>query len=291
MERIILVGASGLVGQTLQSLLTPEETRCLRAPSRPTADDFADCDMAFFCTPPPVSQELVPIALKAGAAVIDVSSAFRFHPQSVLFHPAIALRMPATRLFSIPNCVVAIMLSVLAPLHQSHTIKRLLVTTYQAASGAGRKGLNELVDGELPSVFPHPYSYNLFLHEKSDEEEKKIIQETKLLLNMPDLPIHARSVRVPVKRAHAMSLNVSFERAITPEKAHHILNQAPGVAFSSSPTPLQAEHQNDIFYGPIRSDPTLPSTLDIWVCGDQLLRGAALTAYECFQKLQLCNCF
>lgn len=283
MEEVALIGGLGLVGKEVFSLLKSSKyaPKKIKLITRESKYDFDNLDVVFICTPSNVARLITPLAIKKGAKVIDLSSAHRHADYATLYHPSIKQDLD-TPLISIPNCVVSIMMTVLAPLDDITPIKRLFVSTYQAASGAGKKGMAELLENKTPDVFPHPYANNLFIHEKHEGEEEKIIEETKRLLHKPDLPMGARCIRVPVVRAHSMVVNVTFEEELLPQAAFEILQKESALKFLRSPTPKIAENQHEVFYGPIRKDNSLPNTLDLFICGDQLLRGAALTAVECY---------
>ncbi len=287
MDRIAVVGASGLVGVELVNLLktTNIPPKKIRLIARNEKYDFHNTDIVFLCTPSDTSKVLTPLALSQGAIVIDLSSAHRLFSNAQLYHPNIKQDLTNTRLFSIPNCIVSIMLSVLAPLHAYNPIQRICMATYQAASGAGKNGLSELLEKKTPSIFPHPYEHNLFIHENFIEEEEKIKTETEKLLNIPKNSVHVRSIRVPVIRAHSMSLNVTFKKPFSEETAQKILHDQDGISFLESPTPKFAEGKNTVFYGPVRKDLSMPNTLDLFICGDQILRGSALTAFNCYEML------
>ena len=289
MDSIAIAGASGLVGEELISLLKQSENppKKIELISRNHNYNFKGVDIVFLCTPASVAKIIAPLAIAQGAIVIDLSSAYRLAKHARLFHPLVSTNVEGVKLFSIPNCVASIMLCILAPLNRENKITRIFASTYQAASGAGKKGLDELIHGDTtaPTVFPHPYKHNIFLHEDSQGEEEKIIAETRRILNNETLGIHVRTIRVPVIRAHSMTLNVSFKYFIDAPGAMKILKQAPGVVYQDSPNPKEAEKRHEVFYGPIRIDQSLPNTLDFWVCGDQLLRGAALNALACYNAL------
>ncbi len=291
--KIGIVGASGLVGEEVINLLLNLNHTDIKIFSRTDTYDFEAIDILFLCTPAHVSEKLAPLALEAGVKVIDLSSAFRKDANVPLILPEINghLLEKHSNLIACPNCIVAIMLMVLGPLHKAFEISRIQITTYQAASGAGKEGLLELLENRPPKIFPHRLAHNLFLHESTrlesgySEEEDKIIFETKKILNAPEIGVNVRSVRVPTLRAHSMAVNVTFNK--NPQDAFLTLTAAKGILFHTSPTPQLAEHKKDIFYGPIRQDLSAANTLDLWICGDQLLRGAALTAIEISQIIQL----
>jgi len=284
--KIGIVGASGLVGEEVVKLLTQKEETQLKIFSKTDLYDFRNIDILFLCTPAQISQNLALLAQKTNATVIDLSSAFRKEANVPLILPEVNgyLLEKKPSLIACPNCIVAILLMVLGPLHKAFEISRMQIATYQAASGAGKEGLLELIENRPPKIFPHPLANNLFMHESPlletgySEEEEKIIFETKKILNAPEIGVNVRSIRVPTLRAHSMAVNVTFKKS--PLNALSILNKAKGILFHPSPTPKLAEHKKAVFYGPIRQDLSTTNTLDLWIVGDQLLRGAALTAAE-----------
>ncbi len=285
--RIGIVGASGLVGEEVVKLLQKKPGSEIIIFSRSAEYDFRGIDILFLCTPAHISQHLAPIAIKMGAQVIDLSSAFRKDSNVPLILSEVNgyLLEEKPKLISCPNCIVAILLMVLGPLHKAFKIEKMQIVTYQAASGAGKEGLLELIENRPPKVFPHPLANNLFIHESPtlesgySEEEDKIIFETKKILNAPKIGVNVRSIRVPTLRAHSMAVNVTFKQK--PLDAHSVLNKAKGIIKHPSPTPRLAENKEEVFYGSVRQDLSTPNTLDLWIVGDQLIRGAALTAVEC----------
>ena len=198
------------------------------------------------------------------------------------------------------------MLMALAPLHAQVPIKRIVMSTYQAASGAGHRAMKELEEETrahlenrpfTPTVMPHPYAFNLFAHnapmtESSyNEEELKVIEESRKILEAPELKIGITCVRVPVLRAHSETLNVEFSAPLSAERARHILEKAPGIQVLEDwkqnrfPMPHDATGKDDVFVGRIRQDLSRPNTLDLWVVGYQLLKGAALNAVQIAELL------
>jgi aspartate-semialdehyde dehydrogenase len=287
-----LVGPRGLVGEELLFLLKSKLNLHPKIFGRDTILDFSNLDLLFLCTPSDVSRKIAAHAIKQNVQVIDLSSAFRKDPDIPLVLPAVNSYLINNRssIISCPNCVVAILLMVLFPLHKKYKISNLNLTTFQAASGKGRGGLEELIMKSGPEIFPHPLHENLFLHESTlfengySGEEDKIINETKKILDEPNLNINVVAVRVAVKRAHSIALNVSFYES--PDDCIEILKNSRGIEFHPSPTPLIAEHKENVYYGRVRKDLSKKNSLDIWIVGDQLLRGAALTAFEIFKYLQ-----
>ncbi|MDT8331128.1 aspartate-semialdehyde dehydrogenase [Roseomonas gilardii] len=274
-------------------------------------DSFQGVDIALFSAGSGVSKQYAPVAVQAGAVVVDNSSAFRMRADVPLVVPEVNAESMADHagIIANPNCVAAIATVALAPLHRAHPIRRLTAATYQAASGAGAAAMEELrqstaayLRGEAfePKVLPHPYAFNLFSHNaEMDEEsgyngeEQKVVAETRRILGTPDLPVGITCIRVPVLRAHAMALHVEFDEVVTPEEARALLADAPGLklvddrARNHFPMPSEASGQDDVLVGRIRRDLGDPSgrTLALFVAGDQLLKGAALNAVQIAERL------
>jgi aspartate-semialdehyde dehydrogenase len=245
----------------------------------------------------------------AGAVVIDNSSAFRLEDDVPLIVPEVnAGAANGARLIANPNCTTAILAVALAPLHRAFGLKRVIVSTYQASSGAGAEGMEELESGlkevllnggqAKNSVFRHPLPMNLIPHIDSFQpngytrEEMKVTWETRKIMGLPDLLISCTAVRVPTLRAHAEAVTIETERPVTPEAARRILSTAPGVkvmddvANAIYPMPLTASGRYDVEAGRIRSNPVFGDCgLDFFVCGDQLLKGAALNAVQIAEAL------
>lgn len=274
---------------------------------RPTTkDSFKGLDIVLFAGGTAASVEFKDAVVAAGAKMIDNSRAFRQDPDVPLVVPQVnAEDLDWNKgVIANPNCTTAIMLEAVAPLHRAKKLKRLIASTYQAASGAGAKGMQELDDqmaalakGEPLKVeaFAHQLTYNLIPHiDKFDEtnwytlEELKMRNEARKMLHAPDLLVSCTSVRVPIPRAHSESLNLEFEEDITPDEARALLRDAPGVTVVDDPLanrypmPLDATDKYDVLAGRIRQDisRTDRKGLDMFVSGDQLLRGAALNAVE-----------
>ncbi|MEQ1932701.1 MAG: aspartate-semialdehyde dehydrogenase [Fimbriimonadaceae bacterium] len=269
-----------------------------------TPDCFEGIDIAFFSAGASRSREFATYAIKAGAVVVDNSSAFRMDPSVPLVIPEINgdLIQASTKLYSVPNCSAIIMLMALAPLRELGTIERVIVSTYQSASGAGAQAMRELedqtkevLDGEEPhpNVLPHVYAFNLFSHNTAindqgyNEEEWKVIEESRKILGMPDLKINVTCIRVPVLRAHSESITVEFAgKAPSEAEVRSILQQSPGVQVVDDrennlfPMPRDASGQDDVLVGRIRRDVSNPNAICLFVSGDQLLKGAALNAVQ-----------
>ncbi|RKK01802.1 aspartate-semialdehyde dehydrogenase [Pseudoroseomonas wenyumeiae] len=272
---------------------------------------FEGVDIALFSAGSGISKRYAAAAVKAGAVVVDNSSAFRMDPDVPLVVPEVnAAALAGHRgVIANPNCVAAIATVALAPLHRAHPIRRLTAATYQAASGAGAAAMEELREstaaylrGESfePKVLPHPYAFNLFSHNADMDvetgyngEETKVVAETRRILDAQALPIGITCIRVPVLRAHAMALTVEFDEVVSPEEARALLAKAPGLRLVDDreknhfPMPSEASGADDVLVGRIRTDIGDPSgrSLALFVAGDQLLKGAALNAVQIAELL------
>jgi len=260
---------------------------------------FEDMDLVFFSAGADVSRAWIPAALDAGARVVDCSSAFRMDPEVPLLVPEVnADALKSThRLVANPNCVVTILVLPLRVIHGLSPLRRVLVTTYQAASGAGQGGIRELESGSravlagttaIQEVFPRSLAFNLvpqvgvFAEGGFTDEEWKIARETRKILEHPDLKISATCVRVPVFRAHSEAVYVETLEAVDLQALRAALAGFPGLELQEAPdpTPEQASGQNDVLVGRVRRDADEPRGLHFWVSGDQLLKGAALNAVQ-----------
>lgn len=265
---------------------------------------FKGVDVAFFSAGAGRSKQFAPAALAAGAVVVDNSSAFRMDPAVPLVVPEIngELITPEQKLYSVPNCSAIIMLMAVSPLRRLGEIERLIVSTYQSASGAGAQAMAELesqtkgvLGGEEPNpqVLPHVYAFNLFSHNTPinehgyNEEEWKVIQESRKILGMPDLKINVTCIRVPVLRAHSESITIEFAgKAPSEDEIRAVLSESAGVRLVDDrennlfPMPRDASGQDDVLVGRIRKDFSNPNAVCLFVAGDQLLKGAALNAVQ-----------
>jgi aspartate-semialdehyde dehydrogenase len=276
-----------------------------------TADAFKGVDIALFSAGGSISREFGPAAVRAGAVVVDNSSAFRMDPTVPLVIPEInpeAIKQHKG-IIANPNCSTIIAITPLWPIHKVNPIRRLIAATYQAASGAGAAAMEELRESTRAAlegrsyqntVLPHPYAFNLFSHNSKvdpsngyNEEEIKMVKETKKIFGDDAIRITATCVRVPVLRAHSEALTVECERPITPDEVRRLLDGAPGLrivddpAGNRFPMPLDASGQDDILVGRIRRDISDDSgrSFCMFVAGDQLLKGAALNAVQIAEKL------
>ncbi len=276
-----------------------------------TAESFAGVDIALFSAGGSVSRAFAPAVVAAGAVMIDNSSAFRMDEGVPLVVPEINPEAARAHkgIIANPNCSTIIADVPLWPLHRKNRIVRLIAATYQAASGAGWAAMEELkdatraaLDGKpfAQTIIPHPYAFNLFSHNSKvdpvtlyNEEETKLLKETRKIFGDERIRIAATCVRVPVLRAHCEALTVEFERPMSREEATAILKDAPGVkivddvAANHFPMPNEASEQDDVLVGRIRPDSSDPTghSIQMFVSGDQLLKGAALNAVQIAELL------
>ena len=327
--RVAIVGATGMVGLEMRQILEQREfpladlkllasersrgrTLEFRGETLPVQvldrGSFDGIDLSLFSAGTGISKEFSPLAVEAGAVVIDNSNAFRMDPGVPLVVPEVnpgeALKNKGV--ISNPNCSTIQMVVVLNPLHKEFGIQRVVVSTYQSVSGTGKEAVEELMQqvraaeaGEAPvaEVYPHQIAYNclphidVFLDNGYCREEQKMIDETRKIMGEPDLPITATTVRVPVLVGHGESVNVQFAKPVEPESARAILAKAPGVEVVDDPAnnlyPLAIDCQgNDPSYvGRIRKDFSAPNALNLWIVSDNLRKGAALNAVQIAELL------
>ncbi|MCG8406689.1 MAG: aspartate-semialdehyde dehydrogenase [Phycisphaerales bacterium] len=274
-------------------------------------ESFEGIDIALFSAGASISRDWAPVATETGARVVDNSSAFRMHPDVPLVIPEInADKIGNAPIIANPNCSTIIMNMAVWPLHQRNPVRRIVVSTYQAVSGAGQQAMLELeqqtrdvLNGKAanPEVFPVQSAFNLFSHNTPiDEqgyntEEVKMVNETRKIFDAPDLAISATCIRVPVLRAHSESINLTFTEPMTAEMVRETLSDAPGVSLIDDrennhfPMPIEASGRDDCFVGRIRKDISQPNGhgIELFVCGDQLRKGAALNAVQIAEKLSM----
>lgn len=276
-----------------------------------SSDSFAGVDLAFFAASNAVSRAYAPLAAAQGCRVVDNSSAYRLEPGVPLVVPEVngEALASAPQLVANPNCVAAISVVALAPIHRRNPVVRVIGSTYQAASGAGAAAMEELkaataaaLAGEPfePQVLPHPYGFNLFSHNTAIDpetgyngEETKVMAELRKILGAPDLRTSFTCVRVPVPRAHSVSLTIECERPLNPEEVVAWLADAAGVrlvndaAANRYPMPIEASGRDEVLVGRIRRDLSDPSgrSINLFLSGDQLLKGAALNAVQIAEAL------
>ncbi len=326
---VAVVGATGAVGiemlKTLETRRFPVKSIRLLASERSvgkellfrdeivkveklTAESFAGIDIALFSAGASRSREFASAAVAAGAVVVDNSSAFRMlddvplvipevNPEDVKLHKGI---------IASPNCTTTIMLVALKPLHDLSPIRRIIVSTYQSASGAGAKAMEELKNQTadylagrpvVPEVLPHPYAFNLFSHNTTIgengycEEEMKMVNETRKIMHDKTIKVNPTCVRVPILRSHAEAITIEQERKVSVEEALEALAKAPGVkivndaASNTFPMPKDSNGQYDVLVGRVRDDISSENGLSLFVSGDQLLKGAALNTVQIAELL------
>jgi aspartate-semialdehyde dehydrogenase len=276
--------------------------------------DFAGLDVVLFSAGGSTSKALAPKAAAAGAVVIDNSSAWRSDPQVPLVvsevNPEALADLPKG-IVANPNCTTMAAMPVLKPLHAEAGLKRLTVSTYQAVSGGGLEGIDvlarqldhvggqarELATGGHEALLPAaekwavPIAHNVvplnyvYAEDGYTEEEIKLRDESRKILDIPDLPVSGTCVRVPVFTGHSLSINAEFERPISVERALELLGSAPGVVVCEVPNPLEATGQDPVFVGRVRRDPTVAHGLALFVVSDNLRKGAALNAVQIAEAL------
>ncbi|HIK12085.1 MAG TPA: aspartate-semialdehyde dehydrogenase [Oscillatoriaceae cyanobacterium M33_DOE_052] len=297
-----LLASARSAGQTLEfqgSRLTIEEV---------SEKSFDGVDLVLASAGGSTSKQWLPKVVAAGAVAIDNSSAFRMDPQVPLVVPEVNPEAAATHqgIIANPNCTTILMAVAVWPLHQVQPVQRLVAATYQSASGAGARAMEEMkaqaraiLQGETPKteIFPYPLAFNLFPHNTPIneqgycEEEMKMVKETRKIFGAPDLRITATCVRVPVLRAHSEAINLEFSEVFSPSRAREILSQAPGVRLVEDwqanyfPMPLEASGLDEVLVGRIRQDISHPCALELWLCGDQIRKGAALNAVQIAELL------
>lgn len=276
------------------------------------ADAFDGVDVALFASSKDVSRAFAPVARAKGAVVVDNSSAYRMDPATPLVVPEINGEQLKGRpsLVANPNCTAAIMAMALWPLHNLSPVRRVVASTYQAASGAGAAAMEELeastrayLAGETyaPKVLPHPYAFNVFSHNDAIDlesgyngEELKVMAELRKIMTAPDMRIAITCVRVPVLRAHVISMSVETDAPIDLDDARRALAAAPGVkvvddrARNHFPMPIESSGKDEVLVGRLRQDLSDPSgrTMMVFASGDQLRKGAALNAVQIAAALE-----
>jgi aspartate-semialdehyde dehydrogenase len=327
--RVAVLGATGAVGTELLDLLESRDfpladLRLLASPRsagqripfrgesltiEPVGDAaFQGVDLVLASAGGSVSKAWAPRILEAGAVIIDNSSAFRMDPAVPLVVPEVnpAAVDQHQGIIANPNCTTILMSLATWPLHRVRPIQRLVVATYQSASGAGARAMEEvkqqsqaILQGKAPQaeILPYPLAFNLFPHNSAlnelgyCEEEMKMVNETRKIFAAPELKLTATCVRVPVLRAHSEAVNIDFGQPFPLSEARTILAQAPGVKLVEDwqanyfPMPIDASGQDDVLVGRIRQDLSNPNGLELWLCGDQIRKGAALNAVQIAELL------
>jgi len=328
-KHIAIVGATGAVGREMLDVLRRRNfpvasvrllasarsagTKVIHAGGELTVDElrpdsFGGVEIALFSAGGATSREFAPAAVKAGAVVIDNSSAFRQLPEVPLVIPEINAEDAQNHrgIIANPNCTIAVALMALAPLHRAFGLKRVFAASYQAVSGAGAKAIVELrrqveaiVAGQpvQTAVYPHQIAFNVLPHVDSFREsgytgeEVKMQDEARKILHLPELRLSATCVRVPVYRAHSVALSAEFERPVNLAAAQAAIQAFAGIrlvdnpAKNEYPMPLHCAGQDNCEVGRMRLDSALDNGLAMWVCGDQLLKGAALNAVQIAELL------
>jgi aspartate-semialdehyde dehydrogenase len=321
---VAIVGATGLVGREFIKLLEqrnfPMNSIRLLASDRSagaklyvkheqvevketTAHSFEGVDIALFSAGAEISSHFSPIAARAGVVVVDNSSAFRMDPTVPLVVPEVNPDdiKDHKRIIANPNCSTIQMVVAINPLHKANPIKRIIVDSYQSASGIGTAAMEELVDQTklalqgrevVPHLFPHQIAFNvlpeidLFLDNAYSKEEWKMVEETQKIMHAPEVAISATCVRVPVSIGHSEALHIEFERPMSPAEARQILADSPGVkvqddpGISLYPHPWSVAGTDDVFVGRIRKDVSHERGLAMWVVADNIRKGAALNTIQ-----------
>ena len=326
---VAILGATGAVGQELLALLESRKfplnkLKLLASPRSAgnkikfldqeitveavTNDSFQDVDIVLASAGGSTSKAYAAAAVDAGAVVIDNSSAFRMDENVPLVVPEINPDAAAQHqgIIANPNCTTILMGVAIYPLHKVQPIKRIVVSTYQSASGAGARAMAEvenqaqaILKGEVakPEILPYPLAFNLFPHNSPIEsnhycqEEMKMVNETRKIFGDSQIRITATCVRVPVLRAHSEAINLEFEQPFEVAKAKELIAAAPGVKLVEDweqnyfPMPIDATGEDDVLVGRIRQDISHESSLELWLCGDQIRKGAALNAIQIAELL------
>jgi len=327
--RVAILGATGAVGTELLELLEQRqfpiaELKLLASPRSAgktltfkgteitveavSAETLAGVDLVLASAGGSTSKAWASTAVAAGAVVIDNSSAFRMDPTVPLVVPEINpdAALQHQGIIANPNCTTILMGVALWPLHNIRPIRRVVVSTYQSASGAGARAMEEvkiqsaaILAGKepIPEILPYPLAFNLFPHNSPlqangyCEEEMKMVNETRKIFGVPDLRLTATCVRVPVLRAHSEAINIEFGEPFPVAEARSAIAAAPGVQLLEDwdrnyfPMPIEASGKDDVLVGRIRQDISTPEALELWICGDQIRKGAALNAVQIAELL------
>ena len=330
-KRFVVVGATGRVGREMLSILyeigIPSQNVLAVASERSAGSrvsygdgdslevrdlakvDFAGYDFVLFSAGSAVSEIYIPKAIESGCVAIDNTSRFRMCEQVPLIVPEINfddLSRYNSRLIANPNCSTIQMVMALKPLHDMYELREIVVSTYQATSGAGQKGVDELLlqnrqllanETVAPYFFKKQIAYNVIpqIDEFTDslytKEELKMMNETRKILNLPNLLITATCVRVPVLVGHAVSVCAKFSYTVDLRQATEALKNFPGITVMDDPnkyeyaTPIDVASKNDVYVSRIRKHPDIPNVLSFWACADNVRKGAALNAVQIAQKL------
>jgi len=303
-KNLTLLASSRSVGKTMSFHGEDVEVQELKE------DSFKDIDIGLFSPGGSVSLKFAPIAAASGCVVIDNTSAFRMEKDIPLVVPEVnehAIAEHSKRgIISNPNCSTIQMVVALKPLHDAAKIKRIVVSTYQAVSGTGQKAIKELEQQVLAiynmktiekKVYPHQIAFNVLPHIDSfldsgyTKEEMKMVNETKKIMEDDSIAVTATTVRVPVFYGHSESVNIEFEREMTPDMARKLLKKAPGIKLvddpmkNKYPLAIDAAGKDDTYVGRIRVDDTVKYGLNMWIVADNIRKGAALNAVQIAEAL------
>lgn len=322
MYNIAVVGATGLVGTNILEILErhdlpiKELTPLASARSAGTTIPFRGeevvvkeltheitkepFDYVLMSAGGGISLEYAPLFEENGAVVIDNSSAWRMDPEIDLIVPEVNRATLNRKIIANPNCSTIQSVSPLKLLHDAFGLRRVAYTTYQSVSGSGWAGIEDLERGqrgEEPLNYPYPIYDNVlphiddFLENGYTKEEEKMVNETRKILNLPDLPVTATCVRVPVKSSHSIAINVSFEKDTSVDEVREVFRDKEGIVLADDPdnlkypTPLAAAGKEEIFVGRIRKDESLENTFHLWTVSDNILKGAALNSVQILEQL------
>ncbi|TDM47620.1 aspartate-semialdehyde dehydrogenase [Macrococcoides goetzii] len=326
MYKIAVVGATGLVGQKMLEVLErksiPFNELTLFTSARSANKEVVyqgktyiteelteekaneKYDFVLMSAGGSTSLKFSPLFEQAGSIVIDNSSAYRMEEDIDLIVPEVNSPQLNRKIIANPNCSTIQSVVPLKPLQDKYGLKRVAYTTYQAVSGSGVAGRNDLINGakgEAPKNYPHPVYNNVlphidvFLESGYTKEEQKMIDETKKILNLPDLKVTATCVRVPVQDSHSVAINVTLEQPATVQDLRHLFEQTEGVvliddvANNEYPLAINTTGKDEVFVGRIREDDTLDNSFHIWCTADNLLKGAALNAVQILEQIHLNN--
>lgn len=327
--RVAVAGATGAVGREMLSILeqrnfpaseviplASERSEGKKLPfaggeltvRRLGHDSFEGVNLALFSAGASRSLEFAPSAVKAGAVVVDNSSAYRMDPEVPLVVPEVNADALVNNkgIIANPNCSTIQLVVALKPIHDKAGIRRIVVSTYQAVSGAGKSAMDELraqveaagrSETTVAKEMPHQIAFNclpqidVFMDGGDTKEEQKMVNETRKILGSPELPVSATCVRVPVYNAHSESVNVETERPLSPDEARELLSESQGIEIiddpsaSAYPMAISASGQDPVYVGRIRRDSSVENALNMWIVSDNLRKGAALNAVQIAEAL------
>lgn len=327
--RVVVVGATNMVGQEIVKVLEqrnfPLTDLHLYGPDglnsrklyykhqelpvvEVSHNAFAGIDIAFFSAGANISRHFAPIAIRAGAVVIDNTDTWRMEAEVPLVIPEVNAEDLASHkgIIATPTCITTQLLMALAPLHRVNPVTRIIITTFQSVSGAGTAAIEELttqvkhiLDGQraVPRVFPHQIAFNLlpeidvFMDTGYTREERRVMEETKRILRAPELPVTATCVRVPTFIGHGEAVHIEFTHPFPPDEARQILSHSPGVKVLDDPTvnlypqPWAVAGTDEVYVGRIRKDAAFKHGLALWIVADNIRKGAALNAVQIAEEM------